>query len=177
MISTFSRMIFAGMVAAVLAGCSSDKGNNCPTMAAITDAASQTVFRSGTTPDPSNVLYTVDIVDVKGSCDIDKHNRSCDANLEVRFHASRAPNGGEAHYTAGYFVAVTEGERILTKEHYTIDFAFAPGQSTTTFSDLVKSTHIQPEKDKYPFDYQILVGLQLTKEQIEFNRSQGHYGS
>jgi hypothetical protein len=146
-------------------------------MTAITDAASQTVFRPGTAPDPSNVLYSVDIVDVKGKCDIDKKKRSCDASLEIRFHASRAPNGSEAHHTVGYVVAVTEGERILTEQHYSIDFAFAPGQSTTTFSDLVNSTHIQPEKDKYPFDYQILVGLQLTKEQIEFNRMQGHYGS
>jgi hypothetical protein len=74
-------------------------------------------------------------------------------------------------------VAVTEGERILAKQHYSIDFAFAAGQSTTTFSDIVQSTHIKTEKDKYPYDYQILVGLQLTKEQVEFNRMQGHYGS
>lgn len=64
----------AGIAAAValLAGCTGAKTDNCPTLAALLDASSLTVFRQGTSPDPANVLYNVRIIDVSGKCDFNK---------------------------------------------------------------------------------------------------------
>lgn len=167
---------FAALV--LVTGCSSDKTGDCPTITGITDASVATVFRPGTTPDPANVLYTVELTNVSGQCDMDKKERSADASLQIAFRATRAPSGVEAHYNIPYFVAITEGsERILVKRNYSIPIEFAPGQTTATASDTVASTRLTPATDKHPYDYQILVGLQLSKAQLDYNRRGGHFGS
>lgn len=175
------HLIFAsGAIAAAvfLAGCGSDKTGDCPTITGVTDASMATVFRPGATPDPANVLYRVELTNVQGQCDIDKKEQYADASLQISFRVTRAPSGDEAHYTLPYFVAITEGsERILVKRNYSVAVAFEPGQTTATVSDTVDSTHLQPAKDKHPYDYQILVGLQLSKAQLDYNRQGGHFGS
>lgn len=176
-ISSFNSVVAALPLVLALACCSSDKGD-CPTMSGITDASIATVFRPGTTPDPANVLYTVEITSVTGDCDLDKKAHTADASLNVGFRATRAPSGAEAHYSVPYFVAVTEGsERILTRHVYSVNIAFEPGATTAIVTDTIGSTHLHTTKDRQPYDYQVLVGLQLSKEQLDYNRQSGHYGS
>ncbi|HEY2446744.1 MAG TPA: hypothetical protein VGI20_13495 [Rhizomicrobium sp.] len=147
-------------------------------MTGITDASIQTVFRPGAAPDPSNVLYTVEIINVAGTCDMDKKDHTADANLDISFRVTRPPSGGEAHYSVPYFIAVTEGtERILARRNYSLSVAFGPGQTTVSVSERIESASLRTDKDKQPYDYQVLVGLQLSKDQLEYNRRGGHYGS
>ncbi len=161
---------------ALLAGCSGVKTDNCPTLAALLDASSMTVFRQGTTPDPANVLYNVRIIDVSGKCDFNKKKRSADNDVTITFRATRAPSGDAAQYTAPYFMGITEGsDRVLTRENFSVPFEFAPGQSTITFTDNVKDAYVAAKYGSLPYDYQVLVGLQITKEQLEYNRNNGNY--
>jgi hypothetical protein len=169
----FRASILAVCSAALLAGCSADRTGECPTMSAVSVVSSQTVFRPGVTPDPSNQLYTVEIMGVKGDCSLDKKATTALSSLQITFRATRAPSGDSAQYSVPYFVAVTEGtDRVVAKKLFSADFSFAPGQSTTSFSDTVASTEVNARREKKTYDYQILVGLQLTKEQLDFNRAQ-----
>jgi len=161
---------------ALLAGCVGVKTDNCPTLAALLDASSLTVFRQGTAPDPANVLYTVRIVDVTGKCDFDKKKRSADNDVTITFRATRAPTGDAAQYTAPYFMGITEGsDRILARQAFSVPFEFAPGQASVTFTDNVKDAYVAAKYGSLPYDYQVLVGLQITKEQLEYNRNKGNY--
>ena len=165
-------------IAALLAlvACSSDKTGDCPTITGVTDASAATIFRAGATPDPANVVYTVELTNVKSVCDMDKKERTSDASLDIGFRATRAPSGAEAHYKVPYFVAVTEGStRMLAKRIYSVQIDFAPGQTTAVVTDTVGSTHLDVAKGKHPYDYQILVGLQLTKAELDYNRQGAHY--
>ncbi|MGD0192414.1 MAG: hypothetical protein ABSD74_16880 [Rhizomicrobium sp.] len=172
---TLRALALTSFAAVALAGCESDKTGSCPTMTALVAASEQSVFVPKATPDPSNLLYKVEIISVKGDCDVDKKALNADVKLEVHFRATRAPSGTSAEYRAPYFVAVTEGtDRVLAKKNFTVPFAFAPGQSTADFSDSIASTEVQSKGEKRTYDYQVLVGLQLTKEQLDYNRSQGH---
>lgn len=122
------------------------------------------------------MLYTADIVGVTGSCDMDKKPpHATDANLTITFRATRAASGGEARYAVPYFVAITEGARILARTTYTTTLSFEPGQTVATATETIGSAHIDPAKDKQPYDYQILVGLQLTKAEVDYNRRTAHY--
>jgi len=175
---TLSRIsaVAATILAASLAACSTDKTGDCPTMTGVTDASVKTVFRPGATQDTGNVLYTAEIVGVTGGCDMDKKPpHATDAKLTVTFRATRAASGGEAHYEVPYFVAVTEGARILVRHDYTTTLSFEPGQTVATATETVESVHLDPAKDKQPYDYQILVGLQLTKAELDYNRRTAHY--
>lgn len=177
-ISMKTRVLAGAAAVAVLglAACSSDKTGDCPTITGITDASIATTFRPGAAPDPSNILYTAELTAVKGDCDLGKLERTSDASLELSFRATRPRSGGEAHYSVPYFVVVTEGRRILIKQNYTIRIDFAPGQTVATASDTVGSVHLDVAKDKHPYDYQVLVALQLTKAQLDYNRRTAHYG-
>ena len=173
----FNSALAALATAFALVSCSSDKTGDCPTITGITDASIATVFKPGGTPDQSNVLYTAELTDVNGDCDIDKKAHTADASLQVSFRATRAPSGAEAHYTIPYFVAVTEGARILARHVYSVKIDFEPGQTVATASDRIGSTHLETATDKQPYDYQILVGLELSKAQLDYNRQNGHYSS
>lgn len=172
--------VLAGLTAAAavlgLAACSSDKTGDCPTITGVIDASIATTFRPGTAPDPSNALFTVELTAVKSNCNLGKLERTSDASMDLSFRATRPPSGGEAHYTVPYFVAITEGRRILVKRNYTVRIDFAPGQTVATANELVGSAHIDVAKDKHPYDYQILAGLQLSRAQLDYNRRTGHYG-
>jgi hypothetical protein len=158
-----------------LAACSSDKGGDCPTMTGVTDASVRTVFRPGTTQDPANVLYIAEITRVAGGCDIDKKTHATDAKLTVDFRATRGPSGGAVQYTVPYFVAVTEGTRILARHASAVTLSFAPGQTIATVTETIGSTRVNPSKDKLPYDYQVLVGLQLSRAELDYNRRTAHY--
>jgi hypothetical protein len=171
------RIAGIAAVAALLAGCNGSKTDDCPTVAALLDASSLTVFRQGASPDPANVLYSVQIVEVTGKCDYDKKKRRADSDLTITFRATRAPSGDTVEYTAPYFVGITQGtDRILAREAYSVPFAFAPGQAAITFTDHVDTARVTARKGDFPYDYQVLVGLQITKEQLEYNRTKGNYG-
>lgn len=145
-------------------------------MTGVTDAAVRTVFRPGTIPDPSNVLYTAEIASVTGGCDMDKQApHPTNAKLTIVFRGTRAASGGEARYVVPYFVAVTEGARILARSNYSTTLSFEPGQTVATTTETIGSAHIDPAKDKQPYDYQILVGLQLTRAELDYNRRTAHY--
>lgn len=177
MLRTIFRIAGIAAVGAVLAACSNNKADFCPAMSAILDASSLVVAKQGTTPDPSNVLYSVQIVDVEGKCDYQKKPRTADSDLTITFRATRSPTGDVAQYAVPYFVGVTEGDdRVVNKANYVVPFQFAPGQSSVTFTDNVSSVFLTPEKDKQPYDYQILVGLVITKGQLEYNKTKGLYG-
>jgi len=163
------------ILAASLVACSTDKGGDCPTMTGITDASVRTVFRAGAAEDPANVLYTAEITSVAGGCDMDKKTHATDAKLTIQFRATRVKSGGEVRYAVPYFVAVTEGARILARNNYTVTFSFQPGQTVATATETVGSAHIDPAKDKQPYDYQILAGLQLTRAELTYNRRTAHY--
>jgi hypothetical protein len=161
-----------------LAGCQADRSSDCPTITGVTDASVGTVFRPGATTDPANVVYTVDITSVTGECDMDKKETTADSSVDISFRATRPPSGSEAHYKVPYFVVVTDGTtRVMLKHLYTIGIDFAAGQTSVETHDSVGAVHLDIAKGKHPYDYQVLVGLQLTKEQLDYNRQGSHYGS
>jgi len=146
-------------------------------MTGVTDAAVRTVFRPGATEDRANVLYTAEITAVGGGCDMDKKAHTADASLTIQFRVTRASASGEAHYTVPYFVAVTEGARILARQNYAVTLSFEPGQTVASATEKVASVHLDTDKDKQPYDYQILAGLQLTRAELDYNRRTAHYQS
>jgi hypothetical protein len=176
--NAYPGLIAAAAAVLALVACSGDKTGDCPTITGVTDASAATIFRTGTPPDPANVVYTVEITAVNGTCDMDKQEHTADSRMVVNFRATRPRSGAEAHYTVPYFVAVTDGRvRMLAKRTYSIQIDFAPGQTTATASDNVGSAHLDVAKGKHPYDYQVLVGLQLTKAELDYNRQGSHYGS
>jgi hypothetical protein len=180
LMSVFDRTAAAAVAAilstAWLAGCGSDtKVVNCPSAAALAPTSTLTAFQDGAAKDPADAVYTVGLVNVKTDCSFDSDAGTTDSTLELTFRAKRKDAGKAAAYKVPYFVAVTQGTRILSKRIFWVNFGFSSGESTTEFRDSVGSTLINLENGKKPYEYELLTGLQLTHDQLEYNKSIGRY--
>jgi hypothetical protein len=169
----FGRIFVLSVAVVLLAGCETKANNNCPGVSTLVETSVATVFKAGASSDPSNILYTVEIAGVHSTCDADKLAVSASTNLTIDFHASRGLGVGAARYKIPYFVAISQADRVLAKREFVADFGFEPGQTSATFSALVNDANVIAAKDKKAFDYVILVGLQLSKAQLQFNRAGG----
>jgi len=173
MFRTLRPIVLAAVLLPVLAGCQSDKANNCPGVSSVVETSIATIYKEGAPVDPANMLYTVEITGVHGSCDVDKTAVNSSTDVTVNFRATRPPKGVATSFKMPYFVAVSQSDRILAKKVYMVNFDFDVGQTVATVSDTVESTDVSAAKDKKTFDYLILVGLQLTKAQLDYNRASG----
>jgi hypothetical protein len=64
----------------------------------------------------------------------------------------------------------------VTKQVRSLIVSFPAGQTSVSIEESVDDIDLKTDRDKKPYDYQILVGLQLTKEQLDYNRKIGIYG-
>ncbi len=176
MLQKISRLLVMAAAVGLLAGCSTKADPLCPGAASLVEASNVTGFTAGATGDPAQAQYRAAISNVTTDCSIDRHARTADSSVEIHFVATRAPNGEAVSYRVPYFVAVRSGTEIVAKKVFWVRFGFSPGQASTTFDQSIGSTVIKIANTKQPYEYQILVGFQLTKEQLEYNRKIGHYG-
>jgi len=168
-----------------LAGCStyhaatsylfSNSASTCPDAAILATTASLPAFDPAKGDDPSNVLYSVVLKDVKARCDYSKRDYTADVRLKLFYQADRPPGGIEARYRVPYFVAVVTGGQIVDKEIHWLELGFRDGAVSSASDAVVESTIVHVEKSKKPYEYHMVVGFQLTKAQIDYIKKMGRY--
>lgn len=141
----------------------------CPRASIISDGSTITKFREGTGRDLTDVVAQGEIVDVAVDCDYDR--RGVDVALQVAIAATRGPADRSRAAEFDYFVAVADAQRnILAKEVFRVQFKFAPNeQRTGTVDEIEPRIPLKSRADGV--EYQIIVGFQLTPEEIEWNRT------
>lgn len=176
MSARFVKFLILGAAVAALSGCSStDDEKNCPLATSLVDTSSLTVFHRGAPQDPKNALYTVQITKVDSDCSRHKYEHTFSASTDIDFTATRAAAGAEGNYSVPYFLAVTEGGNVISKRRFVAHIHFDSGEQTVTFSNSIDSDDVKLAKTKKAYDYSILVGFQLTPDQLEYNRTVGRY--
>jgi hypothetical protein len=168
------RLSLIVILALTAASCTSQrKLLFCPGMTSVLDAVVVTQFKPGAPAVPASALYTAKISGVTGDCNFDKQGKTSNSSVDVSFTATRPVAGEAVEYTVPYFVAVTQTERIITKQERSVTIAFAAGETTATAEDHVGSVNLVTDGNNKPYDYQILVGFQLTKDQYDYNKTTG----
>jgi hypothetical protein len=142
----------------------------CPRASIISDGATVTRFREGPGRDLTDVVVKGEIVDVAVDCNYDR--RGVDVALQVAIAATRGPADRNRVADFEYFVAVTDPQRnILAKEVFQVRLQFPPNQQRAGTVDEIEPRIPLKNRDQ-GVDYQIVVGFQLTPEEVEWNRSQ-----
>jgi hypothetical protein len=172
---TVSRFPVFLLALLALAGCNTDKVNNCPVAVILADASQVTVFRPGAPQDLAGEAYRVALVGISTSCSINKKTGETISSYRVNFRATRAPSADAAHYTVPYFVAVTQGDSLIEKRILQISFDFAAGTSIATFSESPDDFDIHVENGHQTFEYQLMAGFQMTPAQVDYNKTMGRY--
>jgi hypothetical protein len=171
-ISVFRTAALAGLCVALLAGCQSAKSRaNCPVATVLASASSLTAFKAGMQDDPSGELYTVQMTGVTESCDFDRDEGTTVSDVVVTFRATRMPTGDATNFPVPYFVAsVVDGAAIQNKKIVATTFTFNPGEATAVFTAQVPAFLVKFDNGKKPYQYGLVVGLQLTREQLDYNK-------
>jgi len=169
-----SHLALAGALLLPLLGCST-KIAICPVPAILADTQSVTFFRPGTTPDMANELYTVSVVDAQGDCTYSTSQNLVKASLDLTFRATRAPQAQAATYSVPYFVAVTENAKIYNKRLLYLKFTFASGASTATITQSPNDLQLHVSNGKLPWNYEELVGFQMSPDQIAYAKNRSRY--
>ena len=165
------------LAATLLGACGTDRKRGlCPNASVLANTSQLTAFRDKMEGDPSGVTFEVTMNGVKADCSFDPDEGTTDSSISLSFRATRTPTGMAADYSVPYYVAVTrDSTTIVSKKIYSATFAFRPGEASTTFNADVSSVPIKLDNGKKPFDYGILVGLQLTQAQLDYNTKMGRF--
>ena len=140
----------------------------CPETGFLGEAQTGTFFVAGAEPAAENILSKAALVDFRGSCKFDKGRT--DVEMTVSLAAERGP-AAAAVKNAGYewFSAVMDRSgNILQKKLFTTVIEFDDEGHGQTEEEI---RHLLPvEKPEAAANYKIIFGLQLTKDELAFNR-------
>ncbi len=147
---------------------------SCPNVAVVAETAQVTKFRPGPGRDLTDVVVDARIADFDGSCTIDTGegaNGEVEVELRLLITASRGPANQDRRAQVRYFVAVGDNNSaILAKETFTSAFEFEGNRSTQSMIEELDQ-RIPLRAGESGEGYQILVGFQLSEEEIAYNRA------
>jgi len=172
-----ARLVLAGAALAALAGCSVFSKPTptppCPRVSLVPDASEASYYREGAGRDLTDVRFRAAIGDARVQCDYRGDTLRMD--MAVLLLAERGPALGDREPADfEYFVALAdEQRRIVSKAVFKGRVVFPPGQEKLGFPDELTIGPVQLANPDLGPDYTILLGLQLTPEQLEANRRRG----
>jgi hypothetical protein len=166
-------MGWVATVGAVLlvAGCGvferPEPGRDCPQTSVIA-AANRAVKFSGPGRDLTDILVEAEILSAVGKCSYRRDQVVGDTL--VRFIAAAGPALRNNQGAVDYFVAITDGAgNVVAKQEFQLAIRFEGNVSTVELSEELRQT-IPLAKGANAGSYQILVGFQLTREELAYNR-------
>lgn len=176
-VSVAKSALFAAL-ALTLAGCSTFSRDAearlrnpaaCPNVVVLGDAARIVKFDGEQTLE--DVAYSGEILDVSTSCRYYGEEPIL-ADVKVDFAFGRGPKGADSNIKMKYFVAVTRRDTdLIAKQEFTLPVKFG-SRSTVELTEKINQIVI-PRRDGNVAgaNFEIVVGLALTKDEVRFNRS------
>ncbi len=143
----------------------------CPVIGSVYDAARYVKFVDGSGELYSDIEFTGEITDVRIFCRYVDDN-PLDAEIEIDFAFGKGPRADGDSHTYPYFVAVTRRNgKVLARESFATQGDFG-GKTLAAKSERVNRITI-PRADSSisGVNFEIVVGFELTNEQLEFNRA------
>lgn len=176
-----AAMVLALSLPFLAAGCSSspdeaaaaavaaEETPSCPRVSIVRGADEVTRFREGAGQDLTDVASRAILADFTGGCEPGSQEVTVDLNLILAAEKGPALQEDRADYR--YFVAVADAQgTVLAKEEFDTTVAFPAGQSRAGTVEELSQT-IPLAEGRRAGDYQILLGFQLTPQELSYNRS------
>ena len=159
---TLQAMI-AALVPLLLAGCGGSDdafAPTCPTTAILRDAADLARYR-GTGRDLTDRVLVGRITGLQGTCRRDG-TRVVDTTVSVGLELTRGPAAPGRTADVSYFVAVTDGDRILDRQTFALQAAFPPNTDRVSLVGDEVELRIPVTATKTAAAYKVWVGFVLT---------------
>jgi hypothetical protein len=119
----------------------------------------------------ANIRYTGEVRGVRGLCRY-VGDDPITMNLEIDMEFGRGPAAQDRRHTYRYWVAVTRrGIVPIEKQYFEVEVEFPRDRSVVTRTEEIERIVIpRATADLSGENFEILVGLDLTPEQLQFNR-------
>lgn len=139
--------------------------SSCPAVAVVGDLGSVTRF-AGEGRTASDIAYTASVNDVRITC-TEEENVVSYVTFDLVGRAGPALSGGSQ--SLSYFVAVMKDNNVvITKSIYDVALRFAPDGSIMVPKQAIQNV-IPSLSQAQKYDYEILIGLQITPEEAAYN--------
>lgn len=143
----------------------------CPLMGVLYENARLVQFRDPGVERYANVAYTGEMQGIRGLCRYVGED-PIRMSIEVEMAFGRGPAATEERRAYRYWVAVARrGRAPIAKEYFDVDVRFANGQTVVTRTEEINTIEIPRANAEISGEnFEILVGFELTPEQLQFNR-------
>lgn len=167
----FQALLLAAALLLPSAGAALADPEDCPDFGLVPELTRLTRFKDGPGRTMDDVRYDVIVRGFGDPTCSEKDRRArVRVRLEFAIERGRAEQGSRIEFS--YFVAIrhrVSGE-IVTKEVFPVAFDLPKGRDSVVFEEELEQVTIPIRKDEKGQYYAVLVGLQLTEEQLNFNR-------
>jgi hypothetical protein len=139
--------------------------SNCPAVGVIDHLNSITRF-NGKGQTNADVVFDANITNLEAKC-----SEGSSVATEISF-SIRAKKGvafeGQSHVLSYYVVVLRDSHMITHKKVYTTRINFKPGSDTAGVREVLVQTFNNFEEPRR-YDYEVLVGFEVTPEELQFN--------
>lgn len=177
-----AKTALAALIAVGLSACSGnwweDKKETrpCPKVSILADAASETTFAPGPGRDLTDIVHQGEVTGFAGACLYDTDSKTGEGTLDVELRldlsAVRGPADTSRRASLRYFVSLTDNKlAVLTRESFDVAAEFPGNRTQAKIEKQPIYLSIPIKKGQTGADFQVFVGFQLTREQLDYNRA------
>lgn len=166
-----SRVALLGALLLMVAACSTDDKIGleplvCPTVGVLADASALHVAADG-----GGTAYNLEFMRAQLlECELKDNRMTATIRFEAR--AQTGPGVTSNEFSYPYFVALLDPDsKVLSKTVRKAAAKFKSGKTETFFAEEYDDIEFTVPEGKDGLGYEILVGFQLTRQQMEFNRA------
>jgi hypothetical protein len=142
----------------------------CPRAVVGENAGRLTRF-NGAGQDPANVVFEAEIADLAGSCIYD--GDTIEVDMQIQLVAGRGPAASDDNARFNYFVAVARTDKtILSRDAFDTLIELPGNQTRNETIEEIEQT-IPLAEGETGANIVIVVGIEMTSEELEYNRQQG----
>ncbi len=143
----------------------------CPLMGVLYDNSRMVEFAGAGNQRYSNIQFTGEMQGVRGLCRYIEED-PITMSIEVDMAFGRGPAASDDERSYRYWVAVTRrGIAPIAKQYFDIDVRFPGDAVTVTRTERIEQIVIPRANGEISGEnFEILVGFELTPEQLQFNR-------
>lgn len=143
----------------------------CPVMAVLYDSARLVQFNDPAQERYANIEYTGEMRGVRGLCRYAGED-PITLSMDIDMAFGRGPAATSEQRTYRYWVAVTRrGRAPIEKEYFDVDVRFPSGEAVVTHTEQIEQIVIpRATATTSGENFEILVGFDLTPQQLAFNR-------
>jgi len=144
----------------------------CPNVTLLDDTDELTQFLPGQGRDLTDIMIEGQVEDFVGECEVDVQRDGTslvEMEMQIQFRLTRGPALRTGVGEFAYFVAIVDtNDRIMTKEIFSVAAGFDGDNAVTATDQAYQRMELPPGTSAD--DFIIIVGFQLTDEQLRYNR-------